>query len=319
MTSSSPKQEATANTTWTPPASMKLHSGRPLDPKLLFFAPPPAEIGEVISGYSSLKKGQPALARLSQIPADIWQGALFLGALAGFIPGLIIGFIPGGDLPGLIVGLLAGFGVLGFMVWVALSPRCTYIGTKGFAELMQMKGKLTEPDIRLFEKARELRTEETRKYKDNAYQGTSYTFSWTDDSSTEVFKVSGLHVSENNTPHDKNDYTLGLAAERAWTAFTFERAKKELGQNGGITFRAKNADALTLGDGFIEINRRGETLRLTREDMPRLSLEKGVVTVSSKHTIFNFFGSQGTYKFNYHDIANASLFLVLFDSLVAHP
>jgi hypothetical protein len=315
MTSSS-KQEATANTPWSPPAAMKLHSGRPLDPKLLFFASPPAEIGEVISGYSSLKKGQPALARLSQIPADIWQGALFLGILAGFIPGLIIGFIPGGDLIGLIVGLLAGFGVLGFMVWVALAPRCTYVGTKGFAELMRMKGKLTDPDIRLFEKARELRTEETRKYKGNAYQGTSYTFSWTDDSGAEVFKVSGLHVSENNTPHDKNDYTLGLAAERAWTAFAFERAKKDLGQNGGMTFRIKNGDLLTLGDGFIEITRGSEHVRLNREDMPMLIIEQGVVMLEGKNLNQNYFGLLGPYEFSYYDLANASLFLALFDSLV---
>jgi hypothetical protein len=313
MTSSSPKQEVPAITPWSPPASLKLHSGRPLDPKMIFFASPPADIGEVVSAYSSLKKGQPALARLSQIPADIWQGALFLGILAGFVPGLIISFIPGGDLIGLIVGLLAGFGVLGFMLWVALAPRCTYVGTKGFAEFMRMKGKLTDPDIRLFEKARELRTEETRKYKENAYQSTSYTFSWTDERGAEVFKVSGLHVSEKGTPHDKNDYMLGLAAERAWTNFAFERAKQE--QNG-MTFRLNNGDILTLGEGFIDIARGSEHVRLNREDLPNLTIEQGVVKLSGKNINQVFFGLLSSYEFNYYDIANASLFVALFDSLV---
>ncbi len=304
-------QRATGETFWTPPADMKLHSGRPLDPKLIFFASPPPEIGEVISAYSSLKKNQSIFSKIATIPSDVWQGALLFAVVAGFVPGLLINFIPGAKLVALIVGLAAGLGVLGFFIKAGMLPRCSYVGKKGVTQCM---GEAS-PDTFLFENAAELRTEETLKYKDDIYQGTSYTFTWTPKAG-KLFAISGMYVSEKNIPDDKNDYTLALSAEKAWTAFAFERAKRELGEKGAITFRANNSDLLVLGDGFIEINRRGEKVRLTRKDMPVVSAEKGVVTVSSKDTTYNFFGSTGAYKFNYHDIANASLFLVLFDSLV---
>jgi hypothetical protein len=309
MTSSA--QQGGGSATWTPPAHMKLHSGRPLDPEQIFFASPPAEIGEVVSAYSSLKKNQSLFSKISTIPSDVWQGALLFGVVAGFVPGLLISFIPGAKLVALIIGLVCGFGVLGFFVKAAMMPRCSYVGKKGVSQFIND----AVPDTFLFENASELRTEETLKYKNNIYQGTSYTFTWSVKEG-KPFAISGMYVSEQKIPDDKNDYTLALSAEKAWTALTFERAKKELEEHGSITFRANNADALTLGDGFIEINRRGEKVRLNREDMPMITAEKGVVTVSSKNTTFSFFGSTGAYKFNYHDIANASLFLVLFDSLV---
>jgi hypothetical protein len=314
MTSS--VQQTNGDTAWTPPATMKLHSGRPLEPKLVFFSPPPEEIGEVTSGYSSLKKGQTFLNRITAIPSDVWQGGLLFAVIAGFVPGILINFIPGATPFAVIVGFLAAFGVLGFFIYAATFPRCSYVGSKGVATFTLAKGK-ADAETFLFEKASELRSEETRKYKNNIYQGTSYTYTWTDGAGKSVHAISGMYVSEKSTPSDKNDYTLALSAERAWTSFLFEGAKKELEQRGSLTFKAKNADALTLGDGFIEINRRGEVVRLNRDDMPMLVVEQGVVTVSSKNTTFNFFGSTGAYTFNYHDIANASLFLVLFDALIA--
>jgi hypothetical protein len=307
--------QAGGDTTWTPPAGMKLHSGRPFDPKLVFFAPPPSDIGEVISGYSSLVKGQTFLNRIAAIPSDVWQGALLFTVVAGFVPGILINFIPGATPIAVIVGLLAAFGVLGFFIYAATFPRCSYVGEKGVATFTFAKGEV-KAETFLFEKASELRSEETRNYKNNIYQGTSYGYTWTDGGGNSVHTISGMYVSEKKIPSDKNDYPLALSAEHAWASFMFERVKEELEQKGSITFRAKNADALTLGDGFIEINRRGEVVRLTREDMPMLSVDQGVVTVSSKDTTFNFFGSTGAYTFNYHDIANASLFLVLFDTLL---
>jgi hypothetical protein len=311
MTSSA--QNASTTTTWTPPATLTLHSGRPLDPEQLFFASPPTDIGEVVSVYSSLHKNQSMVSKIATIPSDVWQGALLFAVVAGFVPGLLIGFIPGAKLVALIVGLICGFGVLGFFIKAGMLPRCSYVSKKGVAQFV---GE-APPDIFLFENATELRIEETLKYKEKVYQGTSYTFTWTVNEG-KPFIISGMYVSEQKIPDDKNDYTLALSAEKAWTAFAFEHAKKELEEKGSITFRAKNADVLTLGDGFLEISRRGETVRLTREDVPMISVDKGVVAVSSKNTIYTFFGSAGAYKFNYHDIANARLFLTLFDTLVIH-
>jgi hypothetical protein len=311
MTSSSSKQEVTASTPWTPPASLKLHSGRPLDPKLIFFASPPAEIGEVVSGYSSLKKNQSIFSKIATIPSDVWQGALLFAVVAAFVPGFLIGLIPGARLVAVIVALIAGLGVLGFFIKAGMLPRCSYVGKKG---VIQFMGE-APPDTFLFENATELRTEETLKYKDNIYQGTSYTFTWTLKEG-KPFAISGMYVSEKNVPDDKNDYTLALSAEKAWTAFAFERAKEDLEQNGGFTFKVSNGDILTLGDGFIDIARGSEHVRLNREDMPRLIVERGVVMLEGKNVNQNYFGLLGPYEFKYHDIANASLFVALFDSLV---
>jgi hypothetical protein len=50
--------------------------------------------------------------------------------------------------------------------------------------------------------------------------------------------------------------------------------------------------------------------------MTKVRVERGVVTLSTKDTTRNLFGTQNAYSFKYHDIGNAKLFLILFDALV---
>jgi hypothetical protein len=312
---SSQSQVITGGTVWTPPVALLSHGGQPLDPKRLFFAPPPAEIGALISAYSSFEQNQSITSKLSNTTSETWMGALMFAVIAGFVPGLLINFIPGAGLIALIVGLGAGLSVLWVMVWASLAPTCSYVGTQGIAKFTLSKDKVV-PEMFEFAKAAELRTETTRKYKNNIYQYTTYDYTWSGAEGKETYKLSGLYYNEQGVPPDKNEYTLALAAEKAWSALALERANRDIEIGGRVTFNAVNGDALTLGDGYVEIARRGEQVRLAREDMPKLSVDNGVVTVSSKNTSYNFFGAKGAYKFNYNDIGNAKLFLLLFDTLI---
>jgi hypothetical protein len=312
---SSQSQVTTGKTVWTPPVALLSHSGRSLDPRNIFFASPPAEIGTVVSAYSSFRKNQSITSKLSNTTVETWQGSLMLGAIAGIVPALLINFIPGAKLIALIVGLVVGLSVVGLLVWLSLAPTCSYVGTQGFAKYRLVKNE-TNPEIFKFADASELRTEMTRKYKNGIYQYTTYDYKWSNAEGKETYRLSGLYYNKEGIPPDKNEYTLALSAEKAWYDFIFERAKHDIETIGKVVFNAVNGDTLTIGDGYVEIVRRGEQIHLTREDMPKSSVTDGVVTISSKDTSYSFFGSKGAYKFNYHDIGNAKLFLMLFDTLM---
>jgi hypothetical protein len=311
----SQSQVTLGETLWTPPATLLSHSGQPLDPRRIFFAPPPAEIGMVLNAYSSYRKNESIISQLSRTTSEIWFAGLMLGAIAAIIPGLLINLIPGAGFIAFILALAIFLGVLGFFLWAGLMPTCSYVGTHGIAKYTLAKGKIT-PEIFAFATAAELRTENTRKYKNNVYQYTTYGFKWTDAEGKDVFKLSGMYHSKQGLPPDKNEYTLAFAGEKAWSAFALERAKQDMATRGSVSFNAVNGDTITLGNGFIAFSRRGEQVRLTRADMPQLSVNEGVVTISSKDTTYNFFGAKGAYKFNYHDIANAEIFLSLYESLM---
>jgi hypothetical protein len=163
----------------------------------------------------------------------------------------------------------------------------------------------------------ELRTFEIEVFKNDIYDATDYQYNWTGPSAEKSKSLFGKYRSREGTPPEKDDYTFAIAAERAWTAFAYQRARKELAANGAVAFNGANGDSLRLGSGVLDITKDGQTVRCATSDMTKLQVEKGVVTLSTKNSSFGFFGSKGTYKFKYHDIANAQLFLMLFDSLVA--
>ena len=149
-------------TAWTPPVGLLSHSGQLLASKRIFFAAPPEAIGTVTSAYSSFEQNQSLANKLSNTTSETWMSALICAIFAGFIPGLLINLIPGASLVALIVGLCAGFGVLWVMIRADFTPACSYVGTQGIAKYVKNKAV---PEIFEFNKATELRTETTRKYK----------------------------------------------------------------------------------------------------------------------------------------------------------
>lgn len=223
---------------------------------------------------------------------------------------------------GKVLGLVVG----GFVLW-RFSPKvaialasCSYVGTNGVAEYLwdDAPDKRQKPRLLRFQNATELRVTQTRTYINNAYMHTTFIYHWTDGAGKTVYVLNGLYRQNQKTStREQVRYRFTTASEDAWSVFALERAKAELNRDGVVRFNAKDNNALILGNGFLEIHQRGETVRLNADELARVSVEQGVVTIAHKDAKRSLFGSQGFYRFDYYDIANAKLFLGLLNALVA--
>jgi hypothetical protein len=329
MQNVSPKAVSTTAAAWQPPATLLDHGDQPLSDKLVFFAPPPAEIGDLLSANSSLEVGKSPKRRDGYATYLDWFSSLIFASLAGMFSWFLfimimpnrystnIDFYTLGQVLGVIVG--------GFVLW-RFSPKvaialasCSYVGTDGVAEFLwdDAFDKRQKPRLLRFQNATELRVTQTRTYINNAYMHTTFMYHWTDAAGKTAYILNGLYRQNQKTSTlEQTRYRFTTASEDSWTLFALERAKAELGQNGTVRFNAKDDNALILGNGFLEIYQRGETVRLGADELARVSVDKGVVTIAHKDAKRSLFGSQGFYKFDYYDIANAKLFLGLLNALV---
>jgi hypothetical protein len=306
---------------WTPPPSLVNHKGDALDNKVIFFAPPPPEIGQLLSGYSSLGLDLATQKRDGYATYSNWLQAFIWTFLAGFLSWFILVLATKAETLSLIIGVVVG----AFTLWRTLQKdagvdlaTCTYVGTQGVAQYVWQddESKRLTPVTLRFKDVAELRTWETRQFINGAYQHTTYGFMWTGGSSPDGYGIGGLYRHQQGTPPAHDRYYFALAAEHAWTVFSLERALQQLAQGSSVTFDIKNGDTFTLSSAALELRRKGETIQLSRDDEPRLHVQNGVLTLSSKDTTRSFFGTKGAYSFKYLDVANARLLLVLFDNLM---
>jgi hypothetical protein len=308
-----------AKPAWTPTANVTGHAGQLLESNLVFYIPPPPEIGYIRNAYSTLEAGKPTTQ---------WQwghvlGLLFGGVFLAFGAALITRSIFSLISPEL--GLLVGIGTVVVVMWLMLRDgliipvECSYVGEKGVARFIW--NKIPQPvngtGVFLFQEAQDLQTEQTRHYRNRIYQNTTYSFDWYNNAQR-VFVISGFHYSQDSQPPVQDKYHFALAAEQAWSAFALERARSSLANSGTVSFRLGGNNELIVGSGFLEIVQNRQTARVSTEEIGRVTILQGVVTVRRKDAKTGFFGigSSGIFNFNYKDIANAKLFIILFDALV---
>lgn len=310
---------ATLASIWTPVSATTTHAGLTLGNTTVFFAPPPADIGNVLSADSTLGANPKTKKRDGYATYLNWFQTLLLTFLAGFLSWLILLLVTGAELVSVIVGVAVGV----FTFWRTFETKgdvtpatCTYVGSRGIAQYVwdDDEGKRQTPQTLGFQDVAELRTLETRHFVKNAYQHTTYIYQWSEGSQT-AFVIKGLYRSPQGLPSAKDRYHFALAAEKAWTLFRMERALEALLQGNSVVFEVHNGDTITLTNDAIELRRRGESVRVAYQDGAKLSVNQGVMTLSSNDSQRSFFGSKGVYTFNYHDVANAQLLLLLFNTV----
>jgi hypothetical protein len=303
---------------WTPTFGVINHGGDLLGTDAIFFAAPPAEIGNLLSADSTLGADLKTKKRNGYTTYLNWFQALLWAGLAGFLTWFILALLIKND----ITAILAGVTVAAFTFWRTfekdghVSPAtCTFVGSQGIAQYVwdDDESKRQTPHLLLFQNATELRTLETRHFIKNAYQYTTYVYQWYD-SSRAGFSVSGLYINQNSLSESRS-YHFALAAEKAWTLFKMERALDSLLQGNSVSFDIKNGDTLILTNEAVELRRKGKTVRIDYKDNPHFDVQQGVMTLTSQDTSRSFFGDKGSYSFNYHDVTNAQLLLLLFNTL----
>lgn len=291
------------------------HAGSPLSPKDDFFSAPPEEIGDVISAYSSLKKGVEPMT----------PGARLGGAIVAGVVGLAIGIVIALAIKNAFFQIvlpltLGGIGLAIVLLATGFKHTCTYVGKDGVARFT-CRGSREEitGDVFCFKDASELRTSQTRHYTNGVYQGTHYSFTWTDIGGRSRFAIAGQHRSEAGTPANKDQYHFATASERAWTIYLLNQVGAQLKMSGTIFFGLGGKNWVKLGERRITLHMSGETTECDADDIAEVRIYQGMVEVRRKDAKEGWFSSSGIFKFPYGSLGNAQLFLILMDKVVEVP
>ncbi len=197
---------------WAPQPSVTDHLRGQLAPDLDFFVQPPQEIGEVVSAYTSLKRGVEAKSAGARIATVGVAAAAGVAAGAGL--DYQTGLSPLCSAVSVSIAALIAWGKTRFKHF------CNFVGTDGCAEFKCNGGlrNITEKRLFCFKDAWAVLTSTTRHLRarrlgrGTVYAGTSFDFSWYRPEGGKVaYKIAGRHSANLETPPLENPYNFARA------------------------------------------------------------------------------------------------------------
>ncbi len=204
---------------WTPQSSaVTNHALQCVAENTIFFAPPPAEIGTVLTADSSLK----TTTKAKTLPVRVSLALLGFAGVSSVLLLLlsrsplhnIIDLTPLAIFP----GACAGIAVL----WVTrFSHLTTYVGTLGVAQI-RLSGSLSaspSTSTLLFAEASHLFTKAVITTVNGVYSGTMYRYRWADEKGRTRLHLVGSHNAKNGVPRSGDQWHFATSSERAWTAW----------------------------------------------------------------------------------------------------
>lgn len=304
---------------WKPSPEIKTHRGETIPSNSTFFTPPPQDIVNLRSASSNVKNGKKV--QQSEFVNKLVTG-IGVGLCCGSFVGAIVGAASGNPEIGLITALIIIVGLCAVSLFSKSATSCSYVGDNGIANYVLKKETNLKKGVGLFlfHQADELIVAQTQNYTNGIYINTSYIFEWRKANGETVFFIKGEYVNlEKDYPEKLNPYYFGLAAEKAWSLFKFELLEQELKQNGKVTFNVGNNDAIVIGQGYVELIKKGKSSRLDGNEIKQIGLSQGMIQIIPKEVKskgFLGFGSDGTWQIPYHTLANARIFMLIFDMLI---
>jgi hypothetical protein len=312
-----PRERVTTRPPESPPPDEELrnHGGGDIPANADFFVDPPTEIGQLLSANATLAKEKEPWSLTGRLVLAL------CGAGIGVLIGLLIIFLAR---PQSLFWLFIwpfGLGVLGGaigFVCTTFSHSCTYVGREGVARYTCRgdRDRIVVSEVFLFRDAVELRIGQVRHYTNGVYQNTTYTYTWTDVAKQKRFVIQGSHRYEKGNPPAKDPYHFALASELAWTVYLLNQSEAQLTLGGKITFRLKGNDVIKIAPDYLKLDIRGQVEELSARDIGDARIDAGTFVIEAADAQKGWFSSTGVYKFPYHDLGNAQLFLFLMDKLL---
>ena len=293
------------------------HDGEIPDEPFDFFFPPPPEVGKLISARSSPVVGGPSPSRA------VYLMVAALYTCAAFAIFLVFALLQGDDTYRnffmAIAVILAAVVFILVLVFGGFRASCSYVGADGVAMGTVRRKRSNRPKIQLlvFNNAADLQTRQVRQVDHGLYSGTHYRYIWRGFDGAIIIRLMGVfRAKEGALPNSSSTYHLARAAELAWTQHLLDRAEHCLKEEGSIPFEVDSHRLVRIGPGFIEFHFGGEPVRVTKDDIAKVTLSDGTFAFQHKDT--KWFSSAGKYSFQYGQMANARFFLMALDKLMGY-
>jgi hypothetical protein len=294
------------------------HGGEQLPADVDFFAPPPQEIGALVTAYSTLR--QPVQPKTAGTRAAIAGGvalvcaAIVLMIVAAAQPREKFFFV---FWPVVVGGLAALIAILA----TRFKHRCTYVGREGLARFQCAgdRDRVSMPEFFLFRDAAEVRTGQTRRYVNGVYQGTDFTFTWSDVAGRTRHVIRGTYKAEKGNPGSTDPYHFGRSAEIAFTMSLLPEVFRRLDMGGDVRFNVSGGRYVRLGPGYMIIQAGSQEEQWDARDINGVQVHQGVVYIRRRDAKEGWFSSKGVFKFDFAALANAQLFIYLVEKVVGVP
>lgn len=316
---------------WQPPANMINHAGKPVDPNLIFFAPPTREIGEITTAHSTLKKNHRVLEWNTIIlivaaAAALGYGVDFFGekwlgvsmAAQRWIWPAALACVP--------------LAICLFMKYRTFS--CSYVGKNGAmaAYCRDTDDTVRKQEVFLFNTAVDLKRSLTEMYHNGIYTSTQYMYIWTDASGKTVYRRIGSFNRSTIEKEVSNWYHFANSLDISWTWYLAQPALQKLNAGGYVHFampreafftingttakRTPDEDYARVYNGYMEFQIQKKLYRYDFADIEQIKVEKGTLYIlaygAKKGILGNY--TEGAVTVPCQVLLNMNLFIYLVET-----
>ena len=264
---------------WAPPPGVTDHEGNPLPPDREFAAAPPAEIGPVLTAWSTVSSAKAVWPTWLRLVRCLSVGGAVIAAAelfawwqwrgdAGEEPRNIVRGIA--LTVGPVVTLLTAWGTR----WL---ERCTYVGRDGAAEFTHTGGPVRGKLLRFADVAN-LKAHLVDVYYNGFYSGSRVGYTWLDAAGKTMLRVRGAYY-RSSKPQPQSRHVYAHAIERAWTEHVLGRCLAEIERTGSAKFVVDRRRTIAVGEGFVEITKGSKTDRIGRNRLKSAGVEEGTFKV----------------------------------------
>lgn len=284
-----------------------------MNPQMVFPAPPPPEIGDVISVYSNVAGGKGVMSTMTRLLVSA-----AVGLVVTVLSLVLVRFsFPNTDemfeltIISLILGLIAAIAAF----FTTKSRRqVSYVGTLGAARFSFREGSDDyRSDVLLFANAVELKTEQTEMYHNGVYTGTTYKYTWLDNRGQRLLRLKGTYRQKRDGTIKSHDtFHFANMAELAYTEVVLDRMDEELQRSQWATFHVNANDWIRIAPNTIELSLKGKQTRITLDQLATCHMKDGNFVMEMHDA--SWFG--GKIRFPYSKVGNVQAFLVGLEQVV---